>query len=133
MEAFKNAVPLCAWDVQSKLWWVPDIYSHVAEIIAIEHGALTDDQLLDVRRVRTTSYAKPEKDLKTALTELGLSGSADLPLALVQRAWAYWESSLNMIPTAAAALEKKRIAYEFVLKDYEQHGTLMDVLGGEAP
>jgi hypothetical protein len=134
-EAMKAAIPMRAWDSHSKLWWIPDIYSHIVETIAVEHRVLRDDQLVDVRQFRGAEYAKGTDSMKAAMTTLGLAYGKGIviPLALVQRAWAYWESTMAGFPSTAADLEKKREAYAFILAEYERKGTLVEVLGRAAP
>lgn len=111
LDAFKAAVPLKTWDPQSKVWWVPDLYRHTADSVALEHGALTEKDLAD-SKVAFSEEALP------ALITLGLAFSPNLPLALVKRVMAFWETELGAFPTQALELEKKREAYAVVLAQY---------------
>lgn len=121
LDAFKAALPMKVWDQQSKVWWVPDLYSHIAETVAIEHGALKESQLQDMRRIRGETYESVEQDLTAALGALGLNDDPTLPLNLVKRVMDYWETTLGSIPTQALELEQKRLAYKRVLAQYGEN------------
>lgn len=118
MEAFKAAVPVKSWDAQSKVWWVPDLYSHIAESVALEHGALRESALADLKRLRGGATYDSLDDIDAAFTSLGLVNDPHLPVALVKRVFTYWEQSLSNIPTQQLELDNKRAAYRCILAQY---------------
>lgn len=118
MDAFKAAVPVKSWDAQSKIWWVPDLYSHIAEAVALEHGAINESALSDLKRLRGGTTYDSIDDIDAAFACLGLANDPHLPAALVKRVFTYWEQTLGNLPTQQLELDNKRAAYRCILAQY---------------
>ena len=104
MTRLREAVPMKMWDAGVKRWWVPAIYSHIFENVAVERGALFQEDLALLHTWRNAPVTIAD-DLK----RLGLQPEA--PLRLVKLAHDYWVATLNSIPSATLELEEIRSAY----------------------
>jgi hypothetical protein len=114
--AFKAIVPTWTWDGSERVWWVPDIYSTLAEQLALEHGALAHDDLISVAGYRSTYLSGDGHTFETDMALLGLLPSA--PLKIAEVAAYYWRTELS---TPATVLEQglREAAWERIKAHFE--------------
>lgn len=114
MALFKASIPMKMWDPEAKCWWVPDLYAHIVEAIALEHGALTRTQVERGKQL-TNAVLHNAQDAHGTLQheyarQLGLTLGRNFRPGLLEAAWAFWQRELAD-SSSALALEEKHKAY----------------------
>lgn len=100
--AMKAAIPMRMWDIGSRRWWVPDLYSPIIESIALQFGALLQSDMERIAGSRA-KYESGPVTLDGDLALLGLMPGA--PYRLIEMAYAYWKTALTPISISTLQLQ----------------------------
>ena len=124
MEAIKTSIPMKMWDAGSRRWWIPDLYTPVAESIALSFGALAKEDLVPVAALHETlgpprsSYGVQQaRQLAADHTLLGVIVGS--PLRLVEMAAMYWRVTLATMPIAIIDAQEKEAAWQRIQEHFK--------------
>ena len=105
MRLLKETIPMKMWDYTSKRWWIPDLYTPIAENVALQFGALTKADLVPVAALRDVRVPA------LAIDYVALGLQPGMPLRLVEMTAAFWRIELAQLPIGILEAQEKEAAW----------------------
>lgn len=117
MARMKTAIPMKMWDGDSKRWWVPDIYSPIIESIALEFGALREEDRIPIAGSKA-AYCGDSSGASIEADFALIGCIPNVPMRLAEMAMMYWRANLTNISISTLALQDKEDAWGRIQAHY---------------